>query len=108
MDLKLIKKNKMKLNKGERYIILNLTYGLDYTARLGYGTFREIIKQHHTCKPYRHCFDQYCLVDTNDLNCVKYVKSRLYSTPSLFIENICTISIDGIPEEILRLIMSYL
>ena len=108
MDLKLIKKNKRKLNKGERYIILNLTYGLNYGVCLGYGTFRKIIKQHHTCRPYRHLFDQYCLVDTNDLNGVKYVKSMLYSTPSSFIDNIFTISIDGIPDEILRLIMSYL
>ena len=104
MNLELIEKNKMDLNKGERYIIITRSFTEHFG--LGYGTFSDIVKQHPTCHPYRHMFDQYCLV-VNSVG-LNYVKSCRYTTPTLFIDNIYTINIDGIPNEILRKIMSYL
>lgn len=109
MNLELIEKNKMELNKGEKYIVITKPLIENYTFRLGYGIFRDILKQHASCHPYRHVFVQYsvvnCMTNCVDLN---YSKSRLYTTPTLFIDNIYTIDIKGIPNEILSEIMSYL
>lgn len=113
MNLELIEKNKMELNKGEKYIVITQPLIENSTFRLGYGIFRDIFKQHASCHPYRHVFEQYsivnCVVDCMT-NCVDlhYSKSRRYTTPTLFIDNIYTIDVNGIPNEILCKIMSYL
>ena len=108
MHLNLAEKKKMTLSKGERYIIISRDFGDTNSDMLGYGTFCDILTQHKTCYPHRHRFEQHYLLYDVGLNYTKYAKSLLYTTPSLFIQNIYTISVDGIPDEILRKIMSYL